>query len=270
MDDASLPIMAGQFDNGSASAVALDSSNAVLMFASGAGMLGTAKIGNQDGTNIAVTDSAHLGSLLNSSANIMITLGSATFRLDGETTVADADTLFIRRTDPQSVLSGSDALKAAYVHFSEMNNPGAATTVTIEKELEIGNATTAGILDLPESLTAATVMFGGDASIINAGDLEVTGTFGNTADAVVLEDSTSLVTVTGMVRLGGDLTLTGNSDPWGYDAYGDIDSIVATVDGADFMVDSSITFDRRQVCVWRQWKCLHKFAGCGKVVCDRR
>ena len=69
------------------------------MFATNAGMLGTAKIGNQDGTNIAVTDSAHLGSLLNSSANITITLGSRTFLLDGETTVADADTLFIEGTD---------------------------------------------------------------------------------------------------------------------------------------------------------------------------
>ena len=69
----------------------------------------------------------------------------------------------------------------------------------------------------------------------------VTGTFGSTADAVVLEDSTSTVTVSGMIRLGGDLTLTGNSDPWGYMLMG-IDSIVATVDGADFIVDSSITF----------------------------
>ncbi len=158
-----------------------------------------------------------------------------TFRLDGETTVADADTLFIEGTDALGVLSGSDALKAAYVQF---NNTGPAT---IEKELEIGNATTAGVLDLPQSLTAATVMFGGDASIINIGDLEVTGTFGSTADAVVLEDSTSTVTVSGMVRLGGDLTLTGNSDPWGYEL-AKIDSIVAMVDGADFMVDSSITF----------------------------
>ncbi len=233
--DNNLPIVAGQFDNGSASAVSLDSSNAVLMFNGAAGMLGTAKIGNQDGTNITVTDSAHLGSLLNSSANIMITLGSATFRLDGETTVADADTLFIEGIDPLGVLSGSDALKAAYVRF---NNTGPAT---IEKELEIGNATMAGVLDLTQNLTATTVMFGGDASIINVGDLEVTGTFGNTADAVVLEDSTSIVTVSGMVRLGGDLTLTGNSDPWGYMLMG-TDSIVAMVDGADFMVDSSITF----------------------------
>ena len=229
----------GWFDNGPASAVALDSSNAVLMFGSNAGMLGTAKIGNQDGTEIVVTDSAHLGSLLNSSANITITLGANTFRLDGETTVADADTLFIGGSDAQSVLSGSGALKAAYMQF---NHTGSGLMIeTIKKGLEIGNATTAGVLDLPQSLTAATVMFGGDASIINIGDLEVTGTFGSTADAVVLEDSTSIVTVSGMVSLGGDLTLTGNSDPWGYMLMG-TDSIVATVDGADFIVDSSITF----------------------------
>ena len=225
----------GQFDNpGSASAVALDSSNAVLMFGPNAGMLGTAKIGNQDGTNIIVTDSAHLGSLLNSSANITITLGTDTLRLDGETTVAEADTLKILGSDPLGVLSGSDALKAAYVWF---NNTGPAT---IEKELVIGNATTAGVLDLEQSLTAATVMFGGDAEIINMGDLEVTGTFGSTAD-VVVEDSANTITVSGMVRLGGDLTLTANSEPFGHILAG-IDSIVATVDGADFIVDSSITF----------------------------
>ena len=212
-----------------------------------AGSLGTAKIGNQDGTNIQVTGEGYLGSLLNSSANITITLGAGEFGLGGETTVADADTLFIvdRSTADQdgerSVLSGSGALKAAYVQFSRTGVPVAEGFITIEKELEIGNATTAGVLELPQDLTAETVMFGGDASIINAGNLEVTGTFGSTADAVVQEDSNMTVTVSGMVRLGGDLTLTGNSDPWGYMLMG-TDSIVAMVDGADFIVDSSIVF----------------------------
>ena len=236
-----LTIMGGLFDNGSASAVALDSTGASLKFAAGGGTLGTAKIGNQDGTNITVIDRGRLGSLLNSSANITINLGSRTFHLEGETTVADADTLFIKRTDALSVLSGSGALKAAYVQFSEMGSPLSAGTTTIEKELEIGNATTAGVLDLPHNLKAKTVMFGGDASIVNIGNLEVTGTFGSTADAVVLEDSTSTVTVSGMVSLGGDLTLTGDSNPWGYILMG-TDSIVATVDDADLIVDSSITF----------------------------
>ena len=109
-------------------------------------------------------------------------------------------------------------------------------------------------------------MFGGDASIINHASLTVEKLFGSTADAVVQEDSSMMVTVKGMVRLGGDLTLTSNPGsnrkPWQY-ALTDIDSIVAMVDGADFIVDSSIVFREKEVCVWRQRECIHKFAGCG-------
>ena len=196
-----------------------------------AGSLGTAKIGNQDETEIGVETIGYLGSLLSSSANVSISLGSGVFHLEGETTVADAETLFIK--GGAGVLVGSGALKAANVQFD--------AAATIKKELEIGNATTDGVLDVVQALTADAVMFGGDASIINQATLTVDSLFGSTADAVVQEDSSMMVIVNGMVRLGGDLTLTGNSDPWGYEL-AEIDSIVATVDGADFIVDSSITF----------------------------
>ena len=61
------------------------------------------------------------------------------FHLEGETTVADAETLFIKGGGGTgSKLVGSGALKAAYVKFD--------ADAMIEKELEIGNAATAGIL----------------------------------------------------------------------------------------------------------------------------
>ena len=228
----------GWFDNGTASAVSLDSSKASLTFAM-AGSLGTAKIGNQDETNITVMDDGgYLGSLLSSSADITMTLGTGRFHLEGETTVADAETLFIE--GGSGSLVGSGALKAAYLKFD--------AEATIEKELEIGNAATAGILTVMQNLTADTVMFGGDASIINHASLTVEKLFGSTADAVVQEDSNMMVTVNGMVRLGGVLTLTGvqslNEDSkrvWDYD-FGKVDSIVAMVNGAEFIVDSSIEF----------------------------
>ena len=49
----------------------------------------------------------YLGSLLNSSADVTITLGDGRFQLDGETTVADAETLFIKG-------GGSDGVKAGW------------------------------------------------------------------------------------------------------------------------------------------------------------
>ena len=57
----------------------------------------------------------YLGSLLNSSADTKISLGSGRFHLEGETTVADAETLFIE--GGSGSLVGSGALKAAYLKF---------------------------------------------------------------------------------------------------------------------------------------------------------
>ncbi len=134
-------------------------------------------------------------------------------------------------------------MKAAYVQFGD--NEGATVRRKLKKNLKSVTQQRPGVLDVTQDLTADTVMFGGDASIINHATLTVENLFGSTADAVVQEDSSMMVTVNGMVRLGGDLTLTSNPgsnrDPWQYMLTG-IDSIVATVDGADFIVDSSITF----------------------------
>ncbi len=204
--------------------VTLDSVGSILNYAA-AGSLGTAKIGDLDGTNIVAVTGGYLGSLQNASANITITPGTGTLVIDGETTIADVDTLFISGAGTGSVAgAGSEALKAVTVVY---DNTGGAT---VAKTLEIGNAVTAGVLDVQQNLTADSILFGGDATITGpngSNNLTVNELLGNTAAATVTSDTNGTVTVAGgAIRVGGDLTFANATD--NVYAFGSADSVTST------------------------------------------